>query len=128
MSKRGPQPIEDEAQAVGLAALVFLTEDADRIGRFLSETGLTPADLRNAAGTPDGLVAVLDHLLADESALLVFAAGASIDPATVAPAREVLAGGSPVSARRLSDLAGPGGQPGAGKSKRPSRRWEGPEK
>ena len=57
----------ENAEAIGLAALVFLTEDEDRLGRFLSETGLSPDDLRASAGTREGLVAVLDHLLADES-------------------------------------------------------------
>ena len=81
----------DEAEAIGLSALLFLTEDEARLTRFLSETGLSPADLGAAAARPEMLGAVLDYLLADESLLLVFAAHAAIEPGTIAPAQAALA-------------------------------------
>ena len=82
------------AAAADLAgrALLFLAEDAGRIGRFLAETGIGPDALRHSAGTPETLAAVLDHLLGDESQLLVFAAGAGIRPEEVMRARITLAG------------------------------------
>jgi len=39
----------DEAAAVALAALDFLGQDGERIGRFLSVSGLDPGSLRQAA-------------------------------------------------------------------------------
>ena len=126
MSRNPPESAgTDEAEAIGLAALVFLTEDADRLGRFLGDTGLSPAELRVAAGTRDGLVAVLDHILSDESLLLVFAAGAGLDPAAVAPAREALGGGSDAS-RFASTNYTSGQTSGRVQPKRPSKRWPGP--
>jgi len=112
----------EEAEAIGLKALVFLTEDPGRLGRFLSETGISPAELRAMAATPEGLVSVLDHVLADESLLLVLAAEAGVDPAAIGPARETLAG-SPQGGAGRSGMseAKPRQSP-----KRASRRWPGP--
>lgn len=115
----------EEAESIGLAALVFLTEDAGRLQRFLADTGLTPDALRASAGTPEGLAAVLDHLLADESLLMVFTAGSGIDPAAVAPARETLAGGGDAQ-RFAADAYTSGHSGGRPRAKRPSRRWQGP--
>ncbi|MGE0627921.1 MAG: DUF3572 domain-containing protein [Hyphomicrobiaceae bacterium] len=89
--KRSPR--REEAEAIALQALVFLTEDRDRLSRFLLDTGMSPGDLGNAVGSPEALVAVLDHLLGDESLLLVFTSAAGIDPAVVQPARAILDGG-----------------------------------
>ena len=91
-----------------------------------TDTGLTPGELRHTAGTADGLVAVLDHLLADESALMVFAAGAGIDPAAIGPARELLAGGSGAQAGAQSGYSGGGPGRTAAAPQKPSRRWPGP--
>lgn len=85
------KPTSDDAQTLGLSALAFLAEDAPRMGRFLALTGLGPDHLRAAADAPETLLAVLDHLLGDESLLLVFAASKGIAPETVAPARIALA-------------------------------------
>ena len=90
-SGRAGAPSRDEAEAIALSALAFLAEDQDRLIRFMTDTGLAPADLRAIAGRPDMLGAVLDYLLSDESLLLVFAACAGIDPAAVAPAEAALA-------------------------------------
>lgn len=115
----------EKAEAIGLAALVFLTEDGERLGRFLGETGILPADLGQAAGAPEMLAAVLDHLLQDESLLMVFAAGAGIEPAEIGPARIALAGAA-------GDFAEHGYGEAAQKQVRSaprkvSRRWRGPE-
>jgi len=116
----------ERAEQIGLSALVFVTEDEDRLGRVLGETGLSPDDLRASAGTPEGLVAVLDHLLADESLLMVFAAGAGLQPAEVWPAREILGGGADASAFASQNYTSGygGGRPAT--AKRPSKRWAGP--
>jgi hypothetical protein len=124
--KQGGKGESDEAEQIGLAALVFMTEDADRLGRFLNDTGLSPTDLSALAGTADGQAAVLDYLLADESLLMVFAAGAGLDPAAVGPARIALAGG--VDAHRFAaDNYTSGHSAGRSQRKRPSKRWAGPD-
>ncbi len=82
----------DEAEILALRALAFLGEEEGRIMRFLSATGLSPADLRAEAEARDArfLAGVLDHLLADEPLLLVFAAEAGIDPSAIAQGRAQL--------------------------------------
>ena len=82
----------EEAQAIALTALTFLAEDAARLSRFLTLTGITPAGLRNGADTREILAAVLDHLTNDESLLLVFCASKSIAAESIEPARALLSG------------------------------------
>ncbi len=91
MARREQKPGVEEAQTVGLAALAFLAEDAPRLGRFLALTGIGPDQLRSAADAPETLLAVLDHLLGDESLLLVFTTSRNLQPETLIPAREALA-------------------------------------
>ena len=123
------QPISgvsrDRAEEIGLAALVFLTEDAERLGRFLAETGTSAGDLAGMAGTAAGQAAVLEHMLGDESLLMVFAATAGIDPGELAPAHDALTGGA--DARRFaSENYTSGHSGGRTVGKRPSKRWPGP--
>ncbi len=92
MRTRGPAPATAEtASTLALSGLAFLAEDPQRLVRFLGLTGIGPADLRQAADAPETLLAVLDHLLGDESLLLVFAASKGIAPESLAPARAALA-------------------------------------
>ena len=91
MAGREPKPGLEEAETMGLAALAFLAEDAPRLGRFLALTGIGPDQLRNAADAPETLLAVLDHLLGDESLLLVFTASRNLRPEALLPARQALA-------------------------------------
>jgi hypothetical protein len=91
MATRAAKPTPESAATLALAGLSFLAEDGPRLGRFLSLTGIGPDQLRAAADAPETLLAVLDHLLADESLLLVFTASRGITPDTVYPARAVLA-------------------------------------
>ncbi len=71
---------------------MFLAEDERRLGRFLAETGLDPATLRRSMGKPELLIPVLAYLLADESQLLVFAAGAGLPPEDIGKAHALLEG------------------------------------
>jgi Protein of unknown function (DUF3572) len=80
----------DEAEILGIDALGFLAGDEHRLVRFLQLTGLSPTDLRRAAGSTAFLAGVLDFIAADESLLLVFASEKRIDPATVLTARRAL--------------------------------------
>jgi hypothetical protein len=82
------------SQALALQVLTFLLSDAPRLQRFMSLTGLGPADIRAAAETPDLQAATLEYLMADESLLLTFCQEAGVDPMTIAPAHGNLAKGS----------------------------------
>jgi len=91
--RQKPVANQDAAEAVALQALGFLAGDGDRLSRFLALTGTGPAELRARAGDPVFLAGVLEHLLGDETLLLVFATEAAIPPATVAAAHDVLTAG-----------------------------------
>ena len=88
-------PPSQDPEVIGLAALGFLAGEPDRLMRFLSLTGLALEDLRERAGEPRLLAAVLDHLLGDESLLFLFAESEALHPAEVAAARRRLPGGEP---------------------------------
>jgi hypothetical protein len=100
MLKRSPKPTAEDAAALALAGLTFLAEDGPRLGRFLALTGIGPDQLRAVADAPETLLAVFDHLLSDESLLLVFTASKGIPPDSVAPARAALASALGVGAAR----------------------------
>ncbi|MCK0210028.1 DUF3572 domain-containing protein [Starkeya koreensis] len=79
------------AREVSLGALGFLAGDPERIGPFLAESGLSPADLRGVAGSTAFHVALLDYLINRQDLLVDYAGGAGIDPGHVVAAREILA-------------------------------------
>jgi hypothetical protein len=81
----------EEAEALALAALEFLSGEGDRIGRFLALSGLDPGNLRKAAAEPGFLPGVLDYVAADEALLVEFAEATGIAPARVGEARCLLA-------------------------------------
>jgi hypothetical protein len=86
----------EAAEAIALQGLAFLAGDGPRLGRFLSLTGIGPVELRAMAGTRQLQAAVIEHLLADESLLLVFASETAADPGLLAPALGLLqAAGDP---------------------------------
>jgi uncharacterized protein DUF3572 len=76
----------EAAETVAAQALAFLAEAPARLHRFLLASGLEPGDLRARAGTPEVLLAVLEHLAGDESLLLVFAASRQVAPERVGQA------------------------------------------
>ena len=93
--ERGTGPSQQEsARAVAIAALHFVAQDTEQLGRFLSLSGIEPYSIRVAAKEPEFLLGVVEHLLGDESLLLAFANQHEIDPGAVQHARDVLAGGS----------------------------------
>ena len=92
---RAPAAAVDDAGRIAIEALTFLAEDADRLSKFLAETGISPEELRAKAGDPATLAAILDYVLTDESLLLTFAANTGIAPDTIQPTRHKLAGPTP---------------------------------
>lgn len=82
----------EAAEAVAIQGLTFIAEEPERLGRFLALSGIGPESLRAAAAEPGFLAGVLDHILADEQMLIVFAERIELDPAHVRAARELLGG------------------------------------
>lgn len=81
----------DRAESIGVSALLFVASDTERLTRFLTLTGVGPAQLRADQRSPHMLAAVLDYLLQDESLLLVFCASDGVPPEHLAPAKRALA-------------------------------------
>lgn len=88
-NSRTPTQIE-VARQVALGALSFLAGDPERIGPFLAESGLSPADLRGVAGSAAFHVALLDYMINRQELLIAYAGEAEIDPGHVVAAREIL--------------------------------------
>ena len=78
------------AEDMAVAALTFIAQDDERLGRFLALSGLESGNLREAAAEPGFLVGVLDYLSSDEPLLLAFAANFQIDPTAIATAQRLL--------------------------------------
>jgi len=87
---KGLQAQRAAAQEVAVAALSFIAADGERLVRFLAETGLSPATLREAAGKPGFGSGVLAFLISDEPMLLAFAAEQKLDPKHVVGALAIL--------------------------------------
>ncbi|MFS8038412.1 DUF3572 domain-containing protein [Xanthobacter sp. AM11] len=88
---KGLKAQREAAQDVAVSALAFIAADGERLVRFLSETGLTPATLRDAAARRDFGAGVLAFLIADEAMLIAFAADKGLDPRHVVGAHDILA-------------------------------------
>ena len=91
MAKTGPITREI-AESLAIAALGFLAQDQEQLGRFLAASGIGPDMIRKAAADPAFLAGVLDHVVSDESLLIAFAQHTRTDPGTVARAQALLAG------------------------------------
>lgn len=82
----------DEAEILAINALGFLAADGERLQRFMDLSGLDVAALRAGASNPAFLGGILDHLLADESLLLIFAEDQQMRPERIAELRRKLPG------------------------------------
>jgi hypothetical protein len=79
-----------EAETIAIRALGFLAAEPERLGRFLSITGLGPENLRAAAREPRFLASVLDHIAGDEALLVALAAELAVSPETIVHADALL--------------------------------------
>ena len=84
---------QEDAEAIAVAGLALLANEPERLDRFLALSGLVPTEIRALAATAAFQAAVLAHIRADESFLLMFAANIGIPPELVGQA-EALLGGS----------------------------------
>ena len=69
---RTAKPDRGTAEALAIAALTFIAEEPERLGRFLALSGIGPESLRAAACESGFLLGVLDYLTNDESLLIAF--------------------------------------------------------
>jgi len=82
----------DRAEVLALEGLGWLAGQEDGIQRFLNQSGIDAAALRDAAGSREMGVAVLDFLLGHEDLLLPFCETLSLNPRQVHLARHALGG------------------------------------
>lgn len=92
MEKAPASASRKAAETLATQALSFIAADPDRLGRFLAATGMGPGDIRTAARESLFLAGVLDHIAADETLLLGFAADAKSDPREIVRAQNALSG------------------------------------
>lgn len=93
-----PAPLDYAgAETIAAGAMAFLASDPARLTRFLADTGMDPQAL--AACLADGgggiLSAALDHIVCDESLLLVFASELRRKPEEMMLAQALLQGPTP---------------------------------
>jgi hypothetical protein len=81
---------QEGAETLAIQALGFLAGDAERLGPFMAQSGLSPETLRSSASSPGFMAAVLNHLMQDEALLISFAEHAACDPQLVRAARDRL--------------------------------------
>jgi len=82
----------ETAEILAFEALGWLAGEPEELQKFLNLSGLDVAALRNAAGSPEMNVAILDYLLAHEELLLRFCDAAEAKPKDLHLARHVLGG------------------------------------
>jgi hypothetical protein len=82
----------ESAEKLAISALGFLAQDEERLGQFLSATGIGPDMIRKAAADPSFLAGVLDHVAHDEALLLAVAEHAEVAPQDVERAQAMLSG------------------------------------
>ena len=79
---------DTNAEEIALQALAWTLSDDDRAHRLLGLTGIDPETLRERAGEPALLVAVLDFLLGHEPDLIACAEALAMTPAALAAIRD----------------------------------------
>ena len=80
----------DEAEAIALLALSYITTHEEVLGRFLSMSGLEPGTIRHAAASPGFLAAILDYVASDEPLLLALAKEMDARPERIMEAHRTL--------------------------------------
>ena len=82
----------EAAEGLAIQALTYIAGDGERLGRFLAETGIGPAEIRAASGEPGFLAGVLEHVAQNERLLTDFAADSGVNPADIGRALAALGG------------------------------------
>ena len=92
MKRQSTAENTEEAEVIALHALGFIASDPERLQRFLDLSGLNLQAIRVGAQDTAFLGGILDHLLADQTLLLIFAAEHGLKPEHVAVLRRKLPG------------------------------------
>jgi hypothetical protein len=87
-----PKMTPETAEILALKGLAFLANSEGPLDRFMALSGAGIDDLRERAGEPAFLAAVMDFLMSDEALLTAFCEDASIDPRELQIARMALPG------------------------------------
>lgn len=74
------------AERLALDVLVWLAGEEERLLPFLELSGLRPDTLREGAGDPALLGAVLDHVMGEDERLLACAAALGVKPERIVEA------------------------------------------
>jgi hypothetical protein len=82
----------EEAEVLALQVLGFLAAEPERLSRFMELSGLGLDVIRASAADPAFLGGLLDHLLADQSLLLIFAEEHGQKPERIGQLRRKLPG------------------------------------
>jgi len=88
--RKGATNPQEVAEFVAIQALSFLASDPERLGMFLTESGIGPQTLRASATDPKFLAGVLDFIMRDDATVQAFAGASQLTPQAIANAREVL--------------------------------------
>lgn len=85
----------EDADAIAIKALQYITGDSALLTRFMDVSGLAPSDLRDAAARSEFWAAILDFLRQDEAECLAFAGNMGLTPSDIEKAALLLGGGEP---------------------------------
>jgi Protein of unknown function (DUF3572) len=83
----------EEAEAIAVSALTYLSETPELMQRFLALTGIEASGIRQAAAEPHFFAGVLKFFLAHEPTLLAFCTARGVEPQAVSAALGGLPGG-----------------------------------
>ena len=79
------------AEIVAVQALSFIAGDPERLGLFLSESGIGPETLRTCRRRPAiSRLSVLDFVLRDDATVKAFARASELHPTNIAAAHQAL--------------------------------------
>ncbi|GHD99995.1 hypothetical protein U879_10245 [Defluviimonas sp. 20V17] len=84
----------ESAETLGLRALGWLASQDDLLQTFLGATGADVSEIRECAGDPSFLGAVLDFLLMDDAWIMAFCDAEGLAYDTPLAARQILPGGA----------------------------------
>ncbi|EAQ10733.1 uncharacterized protein DUF3572 [Maritimibacter alkaliphilus HTCC2654] len=88
---------QEMAETIGLQALGWLAGNDDLLPVFLGSTGGDVGALREGAGDPQFLAAVLDFITMDDAWVVAFCDASGLDYAQPMQARQALPGGGEVN-------------------------------
>lgn len=83
----------EQAEALAIEALIWLTQEPELMSRFLTLTGIDASAIRDAAREPGFLGGILQFLLAHEPTLMRFCEATQNEPSSIAFAARELPGG-----------------------------------